>query len=374
MIRSILLMLSVLSVFTSLYSEDELFKSFTGQVVSSHVRLRISPNLDGVIVKELHRGDMMVIDGEENGFYRVLPLSDLKAYVFRTFILDGEVEGMNVNVRLFPELDSPIIAQLNTGDHVDGQISSSNNKWIEFTPPESVRFYVASDYIETVGDASYLASYEKKKSEATRLLNTFTEGCLEAIKKPFKEIKLETLYGLEAKLQENYGEFEEHIVKASKLKHQFANQYLEKKIAYLEERAIQADQLLSENRNSEGFPELSDASLMTYPKLSVWKEMEHSHFMRWYHEVGQGNEADFYVQEKKISIKLQGILEPYLRPVRNKPGDYLLIDAKDQKPLAYLYSTHVDLQKYLGNEVELFVTPRPNNNFAYPAYYVLEVK
>jgi len=42
--------------------------------------------------------------------------------------------------------------------------------------------------------------------------------------------------------------------------------------------------------------------------------------------------------------------------------------------VAYLYSTQVNLEDFVGKRVTLLVSPRPNNNFAFPAYYVFEVE
>jgi hypothetical protein len=43
-------------------------------------------------------------------------------------------------------------------------------------------------------------------------------------------------------------------------------------------------------------------------------------------------------------------------------------------PVAYLYSTQVNLNTLLGKQVNLQVSPRYNNNFAFPAYFVLGVE
>lgn len=49
-------------------------------------------------------------------------------------MLDNTIEGNRVNVRLEPNLEAPIIAQLNAGDKIEGQISALNSKWYEITP------------------------------------------------------------------------------------------------------------------------------------------------------------------------------------------------------------------------------------------------
>ena len=55
-----------------------------------------------------------------------------------------------------------------------------------------------------------------------------------------------------------------------------------------------------------------------------------------------------------------------------KPGDFVLRDG--DLPIGYLYSTQVNLDSLVGKRATLIVTPRPNNNFAFPAYYVLSVE
>ena len=73
------------------------FTSFTGKVTKNKVRLRLQPNLEGPILKELVQGDMLIIIGETEDFYAVQPPTGSKAYVFRTYILDGVVEASRVN-------------------------------------------------------------------------------------------------------------------------------------------------------------------------------------------------------------------------------------------------------------------------------------
>src|SRR6185436_15600633 len=74
------------------------FSPFTGKVKGRKVRLRAQPDLDGRVVRELGGQDMLVVVGEKGDFYAVEPPSGLKAYVFRSFVLDGVVEGNRVNV------------------------------------------------------------------------------------------------------------------------------------------------------------------------------------------------------------------------------------------------------------------------------------
>ena len=103
------------------------FEAFTGKVMGDKVRLRLQPHLDAPILREMNTGDLLIVDSESNDFFAAKPLADVKAYIFRTYVLDGLVEGTNVNVRLAPDIEAPVLTQLNTGDTVDGVISSLNN-------------------------------------------------------------------------------------------------------------------------------------------------------------------------------------------------------------------------------------------------------
>ena len=140
------------------------FKSFTGKVKGKKVRLRTQPDLDGAVVKELQRGEYLAIIDEVDDFWVTQAPSDLKAYVFRSFVLDNVVEGNRVNVRLHPNTEAPVITHLNSGDAIDGTICPANHKWIEIAAPETARFYVAKSYIENAGGIELKKEYDTRLS------------------------------------------------------------------------------------------------------------------------------------------------------------------------------------------------------------------
>ncbi|MGK3946699.1 hypothetical protein ABK046_51100, partial [Streptomyces caeruleatus] len=80
-------------------------------------------------LRELNKDDLLVIVSEKDDFYGIQVPQDIKAFVYRTFVLDNVVEGNHVNIRLEPTLEAPVIAQLNSGERVDGVISPLNSKW-----------------------------------------------------------------------------------------------------------------------------------------------------------------------------------------------------------------------------------------------------
>ena len=119
------------------------FKGFTGKLIGSNVRMRTSPDLDSHIITELSKDEYIVVTGEKGDFYAVEPPSELKAYIFRGFVIDDVVEGDRVNVRLSPDRDAPIIGHYSTGESLKGIICEDNNKWLEIPAPSDTQFFIA---------------------------------------------------------------------------------------------------------------------------------------------------------------------------------------------------------------------------------------
>lgn len=358
------------------------FQAFTGKITRNKVRIRLQPSLDGKILRELNKDDMVVALGETEEFYVIAPPSDLKGYIFRTFVLDETVEGKHVNVRLAPDLEAPVLVQLNSGDRIRGVISSSNNKWLEIAPPEGTKLYISKDYVEKVGDVHFLSSFEKRKREATDLINQAEAQTQEELAKAFENIHMDEVQGTLNKLIHQYTDFPHYSARAKELLNHAQETYLEKKLAYLEARAqaqMQVPQAAEPQAASEPIKEPAPQSAHPKPiprldainaQAAVWLPVETALYQEWAKQ-NNGSPDQYYDQQKRQAVVLKGVIEPYIRSLRNKPGDYLLISKNTRLPMAYLYSTKVDLQGRIGREVTLMAVPRPNNQFAHPAYFVL---
>ncbi len=105
--------------------------------------------------------------------------------------------------------------------------------------------------------------------------------------------------------------------------------------------------------------------------MKYWQGIEETLYSSWsnYHEDKKPD--DFYVEQKLNAVTIKGLVDTYDTTLKNRPGDHVL--KENNVPVAYLYSTQVDLDKWLGKKVNVIVAPRPNNHFAFPAYYVFEV-
>jgi hypothetical protein len=412
--RKVAVSIIIGTVFSCLFSEMHVyaqetksqinsnFEPFTGKVTREKVRLRLQPSLESPVVKELSRNDLLIISGETEEFYAVHPPASIKGYVYRPYVLDGIIEGNRVNVRLSPHLEAPIIAQLNTGEKVEGSLSIQSNKWLEITPPKEARFYVASDYVEKVGDANFLSIYETRLQEANGLFNNTYIYSQNELQKPFPEINCEKVTTNYRVIIDDYKDFPEKVSQAKEALAKFQEDYLYKKIAFLEAktkassqenaRLIEttgeklAKQAGINSLSSSTFEEASNPTAQynqwisnryayeVNSKMLAWAPVEIAYYQNWTEDNEHRSIQDFYQEEKKQSVVLQGIIEAYDRPIRNKPGDFLLINRISRLPIAYLYSTHINLQDKVGQEVTIEGIVRSNKNFAYPAYFVISVQ
>lgn len=382
------------------------FQPFTGKITKNKVRLRLQPTYDGPVLREFNRNDLIVVSGETDDFYAIQPPTDFRAYVFRTYVLDNVIEGTRVNVRLKPELEAPIVAQLNSGDRVEGTIHPTNNKWLEIKLPDTTRFYIAKEYIEKAGDAGFKARLEKKHDEVYHLLSTTHAVSHTEMQKPFDQINIDGIKANYHHMIFDYPEFPEVSIKAKEGLAALQAAYTAKKLSHLENLSrtssstIEANKKLSAELNAQKnkishleqqieknrqFTTMAQpiVSAQSHPtkkpaqlpiNMSLWLPLEESLFNAWAQQTGNRNPTDFYENQKKQGFVLRGIIDPYTRPVKNKPGDYMLISTASKLPIAFLYSTHINLQEYIGHEVSIVVSPRDNNNFAFPAYFVLTLE
>jgi uncharacterized protein YgiM (DUF1202 family) len=373
------------------------FTPFTGKITRNKVRLRLQPSGDAPILRQMDQGDLVIVLEETDDFYAIQPPAGTKGYVFRTFVLDNVIEGNKVNVRLEPNTDASVIAQLNSGDRVDGIVSASN-----------------------IGDRNLMAALEKRKQEVNRLLSSAQNKAEEELGKPFNEIQMDAVFANLNLIIRDYNDFPEQVKLAKKNLASAQESYLKKKIAYLESKATplsstseEANEKPQENHLEEIIAHyeekpletpvatseplvittnIPEPSIIVVPesnpqpissghsnenhvseKQSIWGSAEEKAYQEWAKSYPNYSQDEFYQAELQAAVHLKGIVEPYHRAVKNKPGDFVLVRITDRKPIAYLYSTKCDLQALSGQEVSVKASPRPNNNFAFPAYFVLSI-
>ena len=349
------------------------FKSFSGKVVGTHVRLRTEPEIENsTAVGEYNKGDLFVVMGEKNDFYKVAPPTNSKAYIFRSFVLDNIVEGNRVNVRLEPTLESPVIGHLNSGARIDGKICEKNGKWLEITPPESTTFYIAKEFVEYAGGPEFKAVQDKRFATMKQLMDSATLLSQSEMHKSFEEIDLARVKNTYLTVINDYVDFPSHVEKAKGLLNNLEKNYQNRKIAFLEAKnANLSNKFSQDTRVARKF---DDATVQDAcpERAKVWEKVEEAVFISWSKMHHAKTMDDYYVAQKLNAKLVSGVLEAFGDPVGNKPGDYILKD--HGLPIACVYSTQVNLDNFVGKRVNLHVADRPNNNFAFPAYYVLDTE
>jgi uncharacterized protein YgiM (DUF1202 family) len=380
------------------------FGPFTGKITKNKVRIRLQPNYEGPILRELNRDDLIVVVGETDDFYAIQPPDDFRGYVFRTYVLDNTVEGDRVNVRIKPDKDATILSQLKAGEHVEGAVSATNNKWLEIKLPNKTRFYIAKDFVEKAGDAGFKSHLDKKRKAAYDLLKTTDEMSKTEAGKPFEQMNISGIKANYQHIIKDYPEFPDAIAKAKESSNAIEHAYNAKKLLHLEElsrlssntmetnRQLNAElethkqrigQLQQEIDQSRQFPTVAypadsyhaenQRPIQLPVNMTAWLPVEENLFNEWSRQTNKNNPQDFYGEQMQQNYVMTGIIDPYNRPVKNKPGDYVLLNPTSKLPIAFLYSTMINLQDYVGHEVSIRVSPRSNNNFAFPAYFVLSV-
>lgn len=368
------------------------FSSFTGKIIGDKVRMRLHPNLEGHIVRESHKGEIYAVVCESEDYYGVVPADDMKAYIYRTYILDNKVEADHVNVRLHPNLEAPIVAQLNSGDKVTVTLTPEHSKWYEIAFPKDVTFWVAKEYVDNIGSVEYAEKYHERVAEAQQILATAALIKESEFRKNFQEIDLKRLVQNFEKIARDYKDLEKVNLSALDAITQLEKEYCTMKIDFLEGKAGQAElQVESLNAKLSNFDsndiEFNQTQVMNeiqvsqftlnFPKeitdkMKIWQPIESSLFMAWASDKEETTPEHFYGEETLSSEKLTGMVEPFAPLIKYRPGDYVM--TSNGQTVAYLYSTHVNLQDMVGKKVSLKVAPRDNHNFAFPAYYVLEIE
>lgn len=348
---------------------------FTGRIIGKNVRMRTAADVDSPIVTEMKKDELVVVTGEKSDFYAVEAPIETKAYIFRSFVLDGVVEGDRVNVRLSPDRDAPVIAHLSTGAPVEGKICEKNNKWLEITIPASTNFYVAKEFVEYAGGPEYKLAHDKRRMEVQQLLESTSLLTQAEMRKPYSEVNMKRLETNYETVINKYTDFPREVEQAKAALTALQENYLQKKISYLEDKA----KLLSKNVERRASLVENEAvvaedmiQLSATDRMKVWEPLEESLFLTWSAMHHAKNMDDFYEDQKLKAHSLIGLVEAFSEPVHNRPGDYIL--KQNNVPVAYIYSTQTNLQDYVGKQVSLRVSERPNNNFAFPAYYVLDVE
>ena len=388
---SLIIAFLILSSFANAEEKTNSFQSFTGKITGSKVRLRTGADLDSLIISQLNKGELFLVVGETRDFYAVRPPEKTKLYVFSSYIVNNTVEAHRVNIRLRPSLDAPVIGRLQNKAKINGQALANNPKWIAITPPQQICFYVAKDYVKKAGDTNYYLAVQKQKTAAAKTNNAIAVNQAPRSKNAFETLNLKSNTPVEKSektraVSETLKKETQNIAKPIEFP-------AEKKIMVLDLSSDDDNAISDVSASATAIEIISSPSVAITPKkissterkqklaalekvdmsrqMKTWLPVEAELFSSWSTFHPEKEPDDFYKEQLASGLEIEGVLENFTDNIQQKPGDYLI--KVDNMPVAYLYSTQVNLHPYLNQKVSVRVTPRPNNNFAFPAYFVLEI-
>jgi hypothetical protein len=359
-------LLGLLIVASFAFANDTNFTQFTGKINSQNVRLRKDASIESPIIQELNEGQHVLVVGRTDDFFAIKPTSNTKFYVYRTYVIDGMIEGHNVNVRLKPDLNAPVVMQLQSGTNVRGQVCQANTKWFEITPPEESILYIAQEFVDRVGDSTYIHTAEQREQEAVQLAEQMEVLCNEEMKKPYHAMDMAQAEQISLKLITQYSDFSQEVQKTTHLLKNLKENYLTKKAQFVQVGNLD-DEAASENANIQAaLNEQDEPSKQT----QKWHQTEYNLYLGWINDHPEKTFDDFKKASLVNAVRLKGTIERFHSSLPTKPGDFLLI--QDGLPVAYLYSIEVSLEDLVGKEVSFSAVQRNNNHFAFPAYLVVQ--
>ena len=270
------------------------------------------------------------------------------------------MEGTRVNIRLQPDIAAPVIGHVGSGQKVDGKVCTANPKWLEITPPNSVHFYVAKDFLDKVGGPEVKVTYEKRRSTGKALLETAQQQATNELNRPYQEIDIQRVTNNFKRIIDDYAEFTDYVEQARDALAASQESFLKKRIAHVDHASAQKVVARPDQRS------VND-------KMRMWEPIEEALYLAAIQSGEEKGMEQYYEEQLVNAEKKAGLVEAYNDSVRCKPGDFRLM-GKDGLPVGYLYSTKVNLQDLVGKQVTVIVSKRPQNNFAYPAYFVLSVE
>ena len=294
-----------------MYAEQPTHNNTWGKVVGNNVRVRLKPDTNSKIICTLNKDFVVTITNEDGMFYQILAVEKSPLYVYKKFVNHGKIDGNNVNVRSEPNQQSTVITQLNNDDRIDVVDSdTSTDKWIAIAPPNSVRYYISKNYVKQIDEkTAWTLIQEQNKPTTPEIIDT---------------VKVE-------------------------------------KEVQPKEDITSTNTLVTHN---------IDIPFEQFVRPQ-WVDLETDIYSRWKQKHSNGDYQHFLATESEFARLEHGRIVKVHKVSLNHPGDFILYDGK--KPIAYIFSTTIDLNDYNNQEKKLMLTERPNNMWGLPAYKVVRV-
>ncbi len=118
------------------------------RVTGDRVSLRAEPNLEGYLLSRAMRGEELIYHDKTNGWVGVQAPESLDFWVASEFIQNGIVQPKILNVRAGPSLNYAKVGEMNQGDAV--AVRGEFNNWLKIVPPSDCSVWISEKYVEYI--------------------------------------------------------------------------------------------------------------------------------------------------------------------------------------------------------------------------------
>jgi len=115
-------------------------------VTGNRVNIRAVADLQGEIVGQVTRGDVLSATGESQaGMIEIVPPVSVAVWVYGELIRDGEVAASSVRVRSGPGIGFRSVGKLSKGFKVEALATKGD--WLRIVPPPSCRVWISREFL-----------------------------------------------------------------------------------------------------------------------------------------------------------------------------------------------------------------------------------
>lgn len=182
-----------LFVFFNLFSicPAQEFQAFKGEVNADNINIRSDSTASSEVICNVNRGDYVEVILEFYDWYKIKLPKTAPAFIKKDLVQtsDGKTARVlkdRVNIRLHPDLSSPIIGRANTNETVN--ILEDNGQWYKIEPVNSFG-WIHKKFVNKVIPVKKHIKIERKIEEIEEVIETPDPTItLEGIIKPYGRV------------------------------------------------------------------------------------------------------------------------------------------------------------------------------------------
>ena len=120
----------------------------TVRVTADRVNLRAMPDLNSEVVAQVDSGDELTAHSRSDGWIEVTAPEHASVWVYGELISDGVVTVSRLNMRGGPGINYRPLGQISRGTKVT--VREKLGEWLQIVPPPEARLWISVDYVEPV--------------------------------------------------------------------------------------------------------------------------------------------------------------------------------------------------------------------------------